>query len=314
MMKRIVLLLLLCYFSVFAGGESIRCGFTPCQIKESEAISFWWNRILFSRISKEYILGRYFEAIYDSFIRTDFDTESIESFRSIDHDFIHTITKNWSSPLELDEVKKSKEKKFILREPVAEWSQLYLLSKGATEINLFLKNVVSSHENLNTDSLVRDFFNKRPAYVKKAMRLEKEFYEKIIQYLDSAKTLDGVSKKYPPPKIITRDGLLVVNNELLKMAVLGSDSLNIDSLFRYVSMVPPNKGSTACIDYLMKLNSKFLFVKFGRDPLSCDDSKPWIAIDKRVLTPEEKSFLDDFVKVPLAPLNETGKLIIRKNL
>ena len=314
MMKRIVLLLLFCFFSVFAEGKNIQCGFIPCQIKDAEAISFWWNRIAFSRISQEYVFGRYFEAIYDTFIRTDFDTESIESFRSIDHDSIHTITKNWSSPLELDEVKKSKEKKFILREPVAEWSQLYLLSKGAMEINLFLKNVVSSHENLNTDSLVRDFFNKRPAYVNKAMRLEKEFYEKIIQYLDSAKTLDGVSKKNPPPKIITRDGLLVVNNELLKMAVLGSDSLNIDSLFRYVSMVPPNKGSTACIDYLMKLNSKFLFVKFGRDPLSCDDSKPWIAIDKRVLTPEEKSFLDEFVKVPLAPLNETGKLIIRKNL
>lgn len=314
MMKRIVLLLLFCFFSIFAEGKNIQCGFIPCQIKDAEAISFWWNRIAFSRISQEYVFGRYFEAIYDTFIRTDFDTESIESFRSIDHDSIHTITKNWSSPLELDEVKKSKEKKIILREPVAEWSQLYLLSKGATEINLFLKNVVSSHENLNTDSLVRDFFNKRPAYVNKAMRLEKEFYEKIIQYLDSAKTLDGVSKKYSPPKIITRDGLLVVNNELLKMAVLGSDSLNIDSLFRYVSMVPPNKGSTACIDYLMKLNSKFLFIKFGRDPLSCDDSKPWIAIDKRVLTPEEKSFLDDFVKVPLAPLNETGKLIIRKNL
>lgn len=313
-MKRIVLLLLFCFFSIFAEGKNIQCGFIPCQIKDAEAISFWWNRIAFSRISQEYVFGRYFEAIYDTFIRTDFDTESIESFRSIDHDSIHTITKNWSSPLELDEVKKSKEKKIILREPVAEWSQLYLLSKGATEINLFLKNVVSSHENLNTDSLVRDFFNKRPAYVNKAMRLEKEFYEKIIQYLDSAKTLDGVSKKYSPPKIITRDGLLVVNNELLKMAVLGSDSLNIDSLFRYVSMVPPNKGSTACIDYLMKLNSKFLFIKFGRDPLSCDDSKPWIAIDKRVLTPEEKSFLDDFVKVPLAPLNETGKLIIRKNL
>ena len=314
MMKRIVLLLLFCFFSIFAEGKNIQCGFIPCQIKDAEAISFWWNRIAFSRISQEYVFGRYFEAIYDTFIRTDFDTESIESFQSIDHDSIHTITKNWSSPLELDEVKKSKEKKIILREPVAEWSQLYLLSKGATEINLFLKNVVSSHENLNTDSLVRDFFNKRPAYVNKAMRLEKEFYEKIIQYLDSAKTLDGVSKKYSPPKIITRDGLLVVNNELLKMAVLGSDSLNIDSLFRYVSMVPPNKGSTACIDYLMKLNSKFLFIKFGRDPLSCDDSKPWIAIDKRVLTPEEKSFLDDFVKVPLAPLNETGKLIIRKNL
>ena len=98
------------------------------------------------------------------------------------------------------------------------------------------------------------------------------------------------------------------------MAVLGSDSLDVDSLFRYVSMIPPNKGSTACIDYLMKLNSKFLFVKFGREPLSCDDSMPWIAISKNALTPEERAFLDDVVKVPLAPLNETGKLIIRKNL
>ena len=314
MMKRIVLLLLFCFFSVFAEGKNIQCGFIPCQIKDAEAISFWWNRIAFSRISQEYVFGRYFEAIFDTFIRTDFDTESIESFRSIDHKFVHTITKNWSSPLELDEVKKSKDKKFILRQPVAEWSQLYILSKEAKEIEQFLKKVVSEHEILNADSLMRDFVKKRPAYVKKAVRSEEEFYAKILQYLDSAKILDGISGKFSPPKINTRDGLLVVNNELLKMAVLGSDSLNIDSLFRYVSMIPPNKGSTACIDYLMKLNSKFLFVKFGRDPLSCDDSKPWIAIDKRVLTPEEKSFLDDFVKVPLAPLNETGKLIIRKNL
>lgn len=313
-MKRIVLLLLFCFFSVFAEGESIRCGFTPCQIKESEAISFWWNRILFSRISKEYILGRYFEAIYDTFIRTDFDTESIESFRSIDHDFIHTITKSWSSPLELDEVKKSKDKKIILRQPVAEWSQLYILSKEAKEIDRFFKKVVSDHEILNVDSLVRDYINKRPSYVKKTVRSEGKFYEKILQYLDSVKILDGLSKKRSHPKISTRDGLLVVNNELLKMAVLGSDSLNVDSLFRYVSMIPPNKGSTACIDYLMKLNSNFLFVKFGKDPLSCDDSKPWIAISKNALTPEERAFLDDIVKVPLAPLNETGKLIIRKNL
>ena len=107
MMKRIVLLLLFCFFSVFAEGKNIQCGFIPCQIKDAEAISFWWNRIAFSRISQEYVFGRYFEAIFDTFIRTDFDTESIESFRSIDHKFVHTITKNWSSPLELDEVKRS---------------------------------------------------------------------------------------------------------------------------------------------------------------------------------------------------------------
>ena len=192
--------------------------------------------------------------------------------------------------------------------------QLYILSKEAKEIEQFLKKVVSEHEILNADSLMRDFVKKRPSYVKKTVRSEGKFYEKILQYLDSVKILDGLSKKRSPPKISTRDGLLVVNNELLKMAVLGSDSLDVDSLFRYVSMIPPNKGSTACIDYLMKLNSKFLFVKFGRDPLSCDDSKPWIAISKNALTPEERAFLDDIVKVPLAPLNETGKLIIRKNL
>ena len=182
------------------------------------------------------------------------------------------------------------------------------------EIERFLKKVVSNHEILNADSLMRDFVKKRPAYVKKAVRSEEEFYAKILQYLDSAKTLDGLSGKFSPPKINTRDGLLVVNDELLKIAVLGSDSFNEDSLFRYVSMIPPNKGSNACIDYLMKLNSNFLLVKFGKDPLSCDDSKTWIAIDKRTLTPEEKAFLDDYVKVPLAPLNETGKLIIRKDL
>ncbi|HKL85101.1 MAG TPA: hypothetical protein VJ861_02080 [Treponemataceae bacterium] len=314
MMKRIVLPLLIFCFSVFAESENIQCGYVPCQIKKAEAISFWWNRIAFSRISKEYVFGWYFEAIFDTYIRTDFDTESIESFRSIDHKFIHTITKSWSSPLELDEVKKSKDKKIILREPVAEWSQLYILSKEAKEIERFLKKVVSNHEILNADSLVRDFIKKRPSYTKKAMLLEEEFYEKIFQYFDSAKTLNGVSKKKFPPKMNTRDGLLVVNNELLKMAVLSSDSLDVDSLFRYVSMIPPNKGSSACIDYLMKLNSKFLFVKFGKDPLSCDDSKPWIAINKNSLTPEERTFLDNLVKVPLTPLNETGKLIIRKNL
>ena len=313
-MKRIVLLLLFCFFSVFAEGKNIQCGFIPCQIKDAEAISFWWNRIAFSRISQEYVFGRYFEAIFDTFIRTDFDTESIESFRSIDHKFIHTITKSWSSPLELDEVKKIKDKKIILRQPVAEWSQLYLLSKDAKEIERFLKKVVSNHEILNADSLMRDFVKKMPAFVKSATQSEENSYEKIQHFLDSAITLNVTTKKFSPKKANIRSKLLAVNDELLKIAVLGSDSFNEDSLFRYVSMIPPNKGSNACIDYLMKLNSNFLLVKFGKDPLSCDDSKTWIAIDKRTLTPEEKAFLDDYVKVPLAPLNETGKLIIRKDL
>lgn len=313
-MKRIVLLLLFCFFSVFAEGKNIQCGFIPCQIKDAEAISFWWNRIAFSRISQEYVFGRYFEAIFDTFIRTDFDTESIESFRSIDHKFIHTITKSWSSPLELDEVKKIKDKKIILRQPVAEWSQLYLLSKDAKEIERFLKKVVSNHEILNADSLMRDFVKKMPAYVKSATQSEENSYEKIQHFLDSAITLNVTTKKFSPKKANIRSKLLAVNDELLKIAVLGSDSFNEDSLFRYVSMIPPNKGSNACIDYLMKLNSNFLLVKFGKDPLSCDDSKTWIAIDKRALTPEERCFLDDIVNVPLAPLNETGKLIIRKNL
>ncbi|HKM03956.1 MAG TPA: hypothetical protein VJZ04_05095 [Lachnospiraceae bacterium] len=279
----VILLCMICTFNKIYAIPL--CLYFQCTSQKEMYYAFVWNKVHFSRVSDEYMIGFISNTCFDTYINCDAHSviDSSSFVRSIDLDSIFFLSGQESSnqqndryynPFDEKEILSSPKQRIIFSYPYVEGIRLYSMWKDVKKIDETIKKIVLSHSYFELDTL-------------------SEYVERKINRNSSLSSYDVIYKIYK-----FNDNKNISYNDKEKKHV-STKYFFRDDFKRY-----------GCTEFLNVISNRYLLVRTHNHSLEKDDyCFHWIGIEKNNLSSKEINFLNELINFPLAPLDSSGKLI-----